>query len=60
MKKLNPDSANESIRINASDGAELKYWARKFKVTRDEIKLAVKEAGDSLTAVEKYLQRERK
>jgi len=56
MKKPSLDNANEAIRINASDGAELKYWSRKFKVNKDDIRRAVKEAGDSLSAVKKYFE----
>jgi hypothetical protein len=57
MNKLTLKSADEAIRINASDGAELKYWSKKFGVTKDDIRRAVKEVGDSLSAVKKYLDK---
>lgn len=60
MEKPNLSSANEAIRINASDGAELKYWSKKFKVNKDDIRRAVKQVGDSLSAVTKYLELEGK
>jgi hypothetical protein len=60
MNKLTLKSADEAIRINASDGAELKYWSKKFGVNRDDIKRAVKEVGDSLSAVKDYFDRKAK
>ena len=56
MKKPSLDNANEAIRINASDGAELKYWSKKFNVNKDDIRRAVKEVGDSLSAVKRFLE----
>lgn len=60
MKKLTLNSADEAIRINASDGAELKYWSKKFGVNKDDIRRAVKEVGDSLSAVKDYFDRKAK
>jgi len=60
MKKLILNSADEAIRINASDGAELKYWSKKFGVNKDDIRRAVKEVGDSLSAVKDYFDRKAK
>ena len=55
MKKPKDISGSNAIIINATDSMELKYWAKKFGCSRDEIRLAVKEAGNSLAAVERYL-----
>ncbi|MCW8277752.1 DUF3606 domain-containing protein [Pseudomonas sp. PCH199] len=46
----------DEIRINIKDSFELEFWADKFGVSRDEIRSAVKEAGDSLTAVQRKLK----
>jgi hypothetical protein len=42
----------DEIRINIQDTFELKYWCTKFGVSRDELRNAVKAAGDSLTTVQ--------
>jgi hypothetical protein len=60
MDKFKLKSADDAIRVNASDGAELKYWSKKFGVTKDDIRRAVKEGGDSLSAVKDYFDRKAK
>lgn len=60
MDKFSVKNADDAIRINASDGAELKYWSKKFGVTRDDIRRAVKEEGDALSVVKKYFDRMKK
>jgi len=50
-----PSRGADEIRINIQDGSELKYWAAKFGVSKDEVKSAVKKAGDSLAAVQRQL-----
>lgn len=47
---------HDDIRVNVQDSSELKYWAKKFNVSRDEIKSAVRAVGDSLMDVQRYLQ----
>lgn len=44
-------------RINVNESYELEYWSKKFKVTPDELKKAVKAAGTSATEVEKLLNK---
>ncbi|WP_426115961.1 DUF3606 domain-containing protein [Pseudomonas sp. DSP3-2-2] len=46
----------DDISVNVDDVGELKYWAQKFNVSRDEIKSAVKAVGVSLTAVERKIK----
>jgi len=46
----------DEIRVNVKDVGELKYWAKKFGVSRNEIKSAVKKAGDSLTAIQRQIK----
>jgi hypothetical protein len=55
MEKQKPQVGTDAIRINIEDGMELKFWAEKLGVSRDEIKTAVKQVGDSLTAVKRYI-----
>lgn len=55
MKKPKDTSGNNAIIINATDSMELKYWAKKFGCSIDEIRLAVREVGNSLAAVERHL-----
>ncbi|WP_433771480.1 DUF3606 domain-containing protein [Pseudomonas putida] len=47
----------DEIRININDISELTYWADKFGVSKGEIISAVREVGDSLTAVQKQLKK---
>jgi len=44
-------------RINVNQDFELQYWSKKFKVSAEELKDAVKRAGTSVTAVEKLLKK---
>jgi len=55
MQRQNPMFDTDSIRININDVTELKHWAKKLGVSRNEIKSAVGAVGDSLTAVKQYL-----
>lgn len=41
--------------INVNEDYELQYWSKKFGVTLDELKEAVKVAGTQVAAVEEYL-----
>lgn len=42
-------------RINIKESYEIEYWSKKFKVTPDQLKQAVKSAGTSAIEVEKLL-----
>jgi Protein of unknown function (DUF3606) len=44
-------------RINVHEKYELDYWSKKFRVTPDELRDAVKRVGFSLEAIERELQR---
>ena len=43
-------------RISLSEDYELRDWAKKFGVTPDELKAAVKAVGNDATAVEAHLK----
>lgn len=45
-------------RINVNEDYELKSWSKKFGITAEQLKQAVKKAGTSAQAVEKYLKGE--
>ena len=47
----------ELLKINVHEKYELDYWSKKFRVTPDELRDAVKRVGTSLEAVERELQR---
>ena len=49
-------SGQDRVQINVNEAYELRDWAKKFKVTEDELKVAVKRVGDQAAAVEKYLK----
>ncbi|AMP98067.1 hypothetical protein AY601_1140 [Pedobacter cryoconitis] len=53
QKTGNPDKD----RINVKESYELEYWSKKFKVTPDQLKQAVKSAGTSAIEVEKLLKK---
>jgi hypothetical protein len=43
-------------RINLNEEYEVRYWANKFGVSREELKKVVREVGDNPQAVEDYLK----
>jgi hypothetical protein len=43
-------------RINTSEGYEVHYWSRKFGVSPETLKAAVRKVGNSAKAVEKELK----
>lgn len=47
----------EKDKINVNEHYELDYWSKKFKVTHNELKKAVKAAGTSAREVEKLLKK---
>ena len=42
-------------RVNVTRYIEIRYWAREFKCTPDQLRDAVKAAGTSADAVKAYL-----
>ena len=44
-------------RINVNEDYELQDWSKKFGITPDELKKAVKAVGTSAKEVEKYLKK---
>ena len=46
-------------RIDVSQAYELRDWSKKFGVSPDELKAAVRAVGDRADDVEKFLKRER-
>ena len=47
----------DRTKINVHEKYELDYWSKKFGVTPDELRDAVKRVGTSLEAIERELQR---
>lgn len=45
-------------RINVNEDYELQHWSKKFGVSHDDLKKAVKKAGTSAKAVEAFLKGE--
>jgi len=45
----------DRTRINVNQEHELRYWARHFGVTAEQLKDAVKQVGDHTEKVEKFL-----
>ena len=45
----------DRARVNTSEAWELKYWAKEFGVTEDQLKAAVKAVGPMVTDVRKKL-----
>ena len=43
--------------INTSENYEVEYWSKKFGVSADELKAAVKAVGNSVSAVKKKLNK---
>lgn len=55
MDNKNTRGPQDSARINVNEDYELQYWTKKFNVSADRLKEAVKQVGVSAMAVEKYL-----
>ena len=43
-------------RININEDYEVRDWAKKFGVSQDQLKAAVKAVGDQASAIEKHLK----
>jgi hypothetical protein len=54
---LNERGPQDRSRINVNEAWELQYWTRKFGVSEEQLKDAVKAAGPSADAVGKHLGR---
>lgn len=46
----------DRARVNLSEKHEIAYWTKKFGVSEDKLRDAVKKAGPSADAVEKALK----
>jgi hypothetical protein len=46
---------HDRSRINTSEDYEVRYWSKKFGVSPDELKAAVKKVGNSAAAVQQEL-----
>jgi Protein of unknown function (DUF3606) len=53
---LSKKGSQDRSRINTSEDYEVRYWSRKFGVSPDTLKAAVKKVGNSVKAVEKELK----
>jgi hypothetical protein len=53
--KMNIGGADRR-RISLTEDYELRYWANKFGVSRDQLKEVVRQVGDNPQAVEDYLK----
>ncbi|MFM9384470.1 DUF3606 domain-containing protein [Pseudomonas sp. UV AK001] len=60
MQQRNLPGGIDEIRINVGDMFELKFWAKKFGVTRSELKSVVKSVGDSPSAVHNQIETSKK
>ncbi|WP_347216204.1 DUF3606 domain-containing protein [Chryseobacterium sp.] len=47
----------DATRVNINEDWEVNYWCKKFGVTKDQLKNAVKAVGDSADAVQKFLRK---
>lgn len=46
----------DRTRINVNEDYEVQYWTKKFGVTAEQLKAAVKDAGTNAAAVEAHLK----
>lgn len=54
LSKRRPQDATK---VNVNETWELEQWSKKFGVTKEKLKEAVKAAGTSAAAVQKYLEK---
>ncbi|WP_419487357.1 DUF3606 domain-containing protein [Chryseobacterium bernardetii] len=52
LSKRRPQDATK---VNVNETWELEYWSKKFGVTKEKLKEAVKVVGTSAAAVQQYL-----
>lgn len=52
LSKIRPQDASK---VNVNETWELEYWSKKFGVTKEKLKEAVKAVGTSSVKVQKYL-----
>lgn len=52
LSKRRPQDANK---VNVNESWELDYWSKKFGVTKEKLKEAVKAVGTSAAAIQKHL-----
>lgn len=45
----------DATKVNVNESWELDYWSKKFGVTKERLKEAVKAVGTSAAAVQKYV-----
>ena len=57
--KMNIGGADRR-RISVAEDYELRYWANKFGISREELKKVVREVGDNPQSVEDYLNAAKK
>jgi hypothetical protein len=49
-------SPQDASKISLSEDYEVAYWTKKFGVSADELRAAVKASGNGANAVEKHLK----
>lgn len=59
-----PDNKNtrggrDRERISLEQDYEVNYWSKRFGVSKEQLKQAVQQVGDSVQAVENYLKGEK-
>lgn len=54
---LNEKGPADRSRINLGEEWEVRYWMQRFKVTREQLRAAVNEVGNSAERVEAHLGR---
>ena len=47
----------DDSRINVNESYELQYWSKKFNVSEERLREAVKAVGPLVSDVEKYLRK---
>jgi hypothetical protein len=57
MDNKNITGSPDSKLINISEDYEVEYWSKKFNVSSDKLKSAVKAVGNSAEKVEEYLKK---
>ena len=50
-------AGEQNYMINVSEDEELQYWAKKFGITPEKLKSAVRAVGSSVSTITKYLNK---
>lgn len=59
MDDKNKRGPQDASKVNVNEDYELRYWTKRFNISEERLREAVKEVGPSVSAIEEYLKKGR-